>query len=781
MPTIDDYRYDDAWETEGNVITSDIFGTNLLAHRPDNDNDLDLNDNAIDVIEAVGIGNLRYPGGNIAETQFDLSDPDGGGFNPNDPLVSLTNFLQYVSQQNIRATIVIPTSTYWEQFDTATGELSLAAQTEIAQFVQDLVNHSALNGQRELLDAIEIGNEYNTWLSTNANVPPDRQLWTPEEFGALSAAIAGVVHDTLQNTGGSNPRIFVQAGNSLDDDRDIRGQFSDELMSQIDGVISHLYAGASNGDPMAVGAGVSNELDWIRNHWGNLDIMVSEWNIGDPGEDATAPGIQGLARSAGLLRIFNEMMEAGVDVTHIWAAENRTGEAVLGQDGTAQLLTPTGLLFRMMSETLIGTQIETGGLVPRDDAGNRAGYTMTFRDDHAGRVVAYFASGEDYEQTFVANYSQVFGDMSNVHVYATILGSSGAAATDRNVQGQLKLLNHDQLDPDRGWTFEVDLEPYEVVQFVFTQVSGTTGVFIRGDDQNAVSDTIMGTDINDTLMGELGNDSIEGYSGNDSILGGAGNDTLNAGDGNDDVQGGVGSDQLNGGSGNDTLLGLDGFDQLNGNDGNDSLSSGAGNDTLDGGSGNDTLIGGLGFDSIDGGSGNDTLLGLAGQDTLLGGAGADSLSAGAGNDSLEGGSGNDTLIGGIGFDTMLGGDGDDLILGRNGFDRLEGGSGNDNLEAGSGNDTLSGGVGDDLMRGGQGADVFVFNSGNDRIRDYSLIVDALEIDADLLNETIPVESDLANYSSVVDGNLVLDFGDGNTLTINKLTNVSLLFDDVMFV
>lgn len=103
---------------------------------------------------------------------------------------------------------------------------------------------------------------------------------------------------------------------------------------------------------------------------------------------------------------------------------------------------------------------------------------------------------------------------------------------------------------------------------------------------------------------------------------------------------------------------------------------------------------------------------------------------------------------------MLGGEDDDLILGLNGFDRLEGGSGNDNLEGGSGNDTLSGGIGDDLMRGGQGADVFVFNSGNDRIRDYSLIVDALEIEADLLDGTTPVGSDLANYSGVEDGNFL---------------------------
>ncbi|WP_299775249.1 calcium-binding protein [uncultured Tateyamaria sp.] len=285
----------------------------------------------------------------------------------------------------------------------------------------------------------------------------------------------------------------------------------------------------------------------------------------------------------------------------------------------------------------------------------------------------------------------------------------------------------------------------------------------------------------DTVAGSGASSNIDGSLAADTISGGAGNDTVNAGAGADSLNGGIGADELNGGSGNDTLLGLNGFDNLNGEDGDDSLNSGFGNDTLDGGAGNDTLNGGLGFDSLQGGAGNDTLLGLNGRDTLEGGEGDDSLNGGNGNDVLDGGTGNDTLSGGLGFDTLTGGDGDDLLRGLNGFDSLEGGIGNDNLEGNSGNDTLDGGAGDDLLRGGQGADLFVFNGGNDVIRDYSLIVDALEIDASLLDEGMPVGSDLANYSSVVDGNLVLDFGDGNSLTLNNVTNVTFLFDDVTFV
>ncbi|WP_299705091.1 calcium-binding protein [uncultured Tateyamaria sp.] len=300
-------------------------------------------------------------------------------------------------------------------------------------------------------------------------------------------------------------------------------------------------------------------------------------------------------------------------------------------------------------------------------------------------------------------------------------------------------------------------------------------------DTTSTSDDITGSFAGDSILSLGGNDLVDAGLGDDTLSGGAGNDTVIGGGGDDSVNGGIGADSLDGGTGNDTLLGLNGFDVINGGFGDDSLNAGFGNDTLDGGAGNDTLNGGLGFDSLNGGDGNDTVLGLNGRDVLDGGDGDDSLNGGNGNDTLFGGTGNDTLNGGLAFDELNGGEGDDLLRGLNGFDVLNGDAGNDNLEGNAGNDTLDGGLGDDLMRGGQGADVFVFTDGNDVIRDYSLIVDRLQIEADLLDEETPVGSDLANYASVVEGNLVLDFGEGNTLTFNNVTNVNLLFDDVTFI
>jgi len=285
----------------------------------------------------------------------------------------------------------------------------------------------------------------------------------------------------------------------------------------------------------------------------------------------------------------------------------------------------------------------------------------------------------------------------------------------------------------------------------------------------------------DTIFGMDGHDVINGGAGADVLNGGAGNDTIEAGDGRDIINGGIGADSLLGGAGNDTIYGMNGFDLIHGGDGDDRLSGGAGNDTIFGGAGNDNMLGGLGADKLFGGSGQDAIYGIEGIDLLDGGAGDDWLEGGNGNDTLLGGAGDDTLSGGLGSDFLDGGSGNDELRGLNGHDLLIGGAGDDLLHGGAGHDTLIGGPGNDTMRGGQGADVFVFNAGHDVITDYSLIVDALQIEADLLDEAAPVGNDLRNYASVANGNLIFDFGDNHTLTLNGVTNIDPLLVDVTFI
>jgi len=268
------------------------------------------------------------------------------------------------------------------------------------------------------------------------------------------------------------------------------------------------------------------------------------------------------------------------------------------------------------------------------------------------------------------------------------------------------------------------------------------------------------------ITGSDGANSIDAGAGADTVLGGAGNDTISGGTGSDDIRGGIGADSLNGNAGDDALYGDLGNDLILGGVGKDTLYGGGGADTLNGGDDDDLLFGGAGENVLSGGAGNDTLQGDADKDTLLGGLGDDRLAGGDGNDSLNGNEGNDILFGKAQRDLLRGGTGADTLQGGSGNDVLYGEANADILNGGLGNDTLVGGAGNDRLIGGGGKDVFVFGAGADRITDFEIAYDRLRLDATLWGDsTTDVATVLAQFASTSDGNTVLDFGNGNTLTV----------------
>lgn len=313
---------------------------------------------------------------------------------------------------------------------------------------------------------------------------------------------------------------------------------------------------------------------------------------------------------------------------------------------------------------------------------------------------------------------------------------------------------------------------------------------LRGADAN---DTIMALDGNDLIYAGAGNDSVVADGGADSVYGGAGRDSLYGGtgadwlygeDGNDvlegesstdHIEGGAGDDLIVGGTGADTLYGGDGADEIYGNTGvdliyggagNDSISSGDGADQIHAGLGNDTVIGRTGVDTIFGGGGDDFLLGSDGVDFLHGEDGADLLYGGFGWDQIFGGAGNDSVYGNIGSDSLEGGAGLDLLLGGSGDDSLYGGDGSDELYGNQGRDWLEGGAGNDILRGGTLQDSFVFRagSGDDIITDFEVLNDVLRVERALLYTLSPANF-LDRYAQVVDGNTVLQFANGDSVTL----------------
>lgn len=294
-------------------------------------------------------------------------------------------------------------------------------------------------------------------------------------------------------------------------------------------------------------------------------------------------------------------------------------------------------------------------------------------------------------------------------------------------------------------------------------LGGIPGEVINGtsdDDAN-----LNGTIGDDTIRSNAGNDTVDGLGGNDSIQAGIGADLVAGGDGNDTIFGAGGNDEINGGNGNDEIYGNNSFDVLNGD------------------GGNDLIYGGLGFDTMSGNAGNDTLFGQSGWDLLDGGSGDDQLSGNAGRDVINGGTGNDVLNGGINHDVLNGDDGNDILNGNNGIDTLNGGAGNDTLFGNAGGDTLNGGAGNDVLNGGLGRDTFQFDLGNDTIQDFSDNFDTVALDRDLFGASgaSMTANQAASMFVAVGGNLVANFGGGNTLQINGITDASLLVDDLVFI
>ena len=208
---------------------------------------------------------------------------------------------------------------------------------------------------------------------------------------------------------------------------------------------------------------------------------------------------------------------------------------------------------------------------------------------------------------------------------------------------------------------------------------------------------------------------------------------------------------------------------------------GAGNLDLEGHSSANVLTGNSGNNTLRGDGGNDVLNGGGGRDRLHGGSGNDDLNGGGGLDKLYGKSGEDLLVGGGGRDKLYGGSGDDVLRGGGKNDVLSGGGGDDLLKGNSGRDVLRGGAGDDVMHGGGGADRFVFNKGDDEIRDFRDNVDTIEIDDARLGGSDATLDDLMDLGEIIDGNAVFTFEGGHSLTIDGVTDLNVLADDLILV
>lgn len=353
---------------------------------------------------------------------------------------------------------------------------------------------------------------------------------------------------------------------------------------------------------------------------------------------------------------------------------------------------------------------------------------------------------------------------------------------------------------------------------------GAGNDFLSGD----FSGQAAGADI---LFGDAGNDMLDGGAGADSLDGGGDYDTasylsatgavtidlattsLNTGDAAGDTYTSI--ESINGSNFNDTIRGDNQANQVFGGDGNDVIEGRGGDDGLNGANGNDTIRGGAGNDFINGDfgplGGNDQLFGDEGDDLLDGGAGADLLDGGDGFDQANyysalaavtvdlsnltantGDAAGDSYVsieffGGSNFnDALRGSAQEEDFFGGDGNDTLEGRGGNDQLNGGIGNDLIIGGTGDDFLIGdGQtptGNDTFVYADGDgaDTIGDFTAGAGSQDkIDLTGVAGVYDLAGVLARANES-GGSTLIDFGDGNSITLNGVAIANLHADDFLF-
>ncbi|UWQ93169.1 hypothetical protein K3727_10490 [Rhodobacteraceae bacterium M382] len=355
---------------------------------------------------------IRYAGGTMSEAWFDPANPNatsGTSFfdgEPKNGLTPLDKTMQYAADSNSELLIVIPTGRYFNSNLQSSGYISGADKEAIRDFVEAVIADTLVTSGQVQIAGFEIGNE---WYQDNFN-------WTVEQFGELSSQIAKVIQQRIDSVNnGQDPMIFVQSGRTLAETEAIRDQFGRVEYDAVDGDTTHFYTTNSNGNPMGAGGGVQGRLNDIYNTWndpngtGDIPVLVSEWNVG--GNGPTNTSLSGLMRNAPLMRTFAEMIENGVDIATFWTAiAAGDGAESLSLQDNGSHLTPTGYLYRMLSENVVGTELQTQNSefrLPGDQ-----GYAMVF--EGSDQAVIYLTSGTAQQLNITANLTGLIN--SNSHI-----------------------------------------------------------------------------------------------------------------------------------------------------------------------------------------------------------------------------------------------------------------------------------------------------------------------------------------------------------------------------
>lgn len=549
-------------------ISSSLFGGNLLF------NSDRLTGTFSDKITQLGITHLRYPGGRIAEDQFDITDPDGAWA---DPSINLSSYLSFCRDKGFIPNIIIPMRRYNDDAEAAAQDLS--------GFLTRLV--AGEFGALPQGTLLELGNEFYGAEGTYSTTGP-------RNYGEVAARLAQVAQDIA----GDQVKVAVQMGRTLSQNKRILEAFDTPAeKAAVDALVTHQYPWTFDAVARRFERAEGLTAQWREAGIG-AEVILTEWNIGSsPDPDSAKTHDYGMLQNPVLLEMLAEMTRAGIKTASVWGIQQNTRTALGKLEGESGLFA-AGAVFGLAAKSLPGMQL-------LDSSSLRAAAppVAVYGYEDADKIVV-FAAARDIPDTGLTTRILLGGDD------APFASVTGVRVKGISVGTRLK---H---DPDQS-----DFTP----EFGFGD--GQAGVQVRFTQDGEVLRLSFAKPVwasaAQELMGTAGDDRLFGSALADRLVGAGGQDYLASSAGNDFVRGVLGNDFLHGGAGDDQLLGGAHHDMIQGGAGNDLIRGGSGRDRLYGGAGNDRLEGGTGNDHLYGGDGNDVLVPGTRNDHLWGGAGAD--------------------------------------------------------------------------------------------------------------------------------------------------------------
>ncbi len=486
MPEISSYGF------MGSEASQGLFGANVLATR----SNLEQGGDYDRLIEELGVGSFRYPGGSLTERYFDITDPNASIVADRDTgelrqFIPLNEALDYAGEEGLSVTIVIPTRDMLSDNTDANGDRFAAIDEDALRgFVRDVV--TGVHGDAEI-EAFELGNEY--WGSGQMS---------SVEYGRLASEMATIVNDelSLQN---SDADIVVQSGTNFDFAR-LSDDYSADMSS------ADILADLNASYDLSLGAESlysSGDINWthVANNmilsefdteaeraavdqvsvhvysrgqvnesqrtfflnnadetWGeqipDAQIAVTEWNTAGNTNSLDRSSDYGLFQSHEMINIMEEFMRYDVQQAHVWPLIQNTPNTLSVDDGQANL-TPGGAMFNMMQEAMPGK-------VALDLTPESGADTEVEEDGIAlhgfwepDELLFYVAATEEEGADTVVDFSGLVSETGRVEV--TILGVADGDPIGANTSDAVV----EEVDPAlvlEGTNLTVQMDQGEIMQ-----------------------------------------------------------------------------------------------------------------------------------------------------------------------------------------------------------------------------------------------------------------------------------------------------------------------------